>query len=63
MSLSISNNSVSSICGLLISKGLLKQESFDQANNSSSNSGKNIFAEFSVIFSSAANELTSLINL
>ena len=44
MALTISNNSVTSICGLLIAKGLLKQESLDQAKNSSSNSGKNIIS-------------------
>ena len=44
MVLTISNNSVASICGLLVSKGLLKQELFDQAKNSSSNSGKNIIS-------------------
>ena len=42
MALTISNNSVTSICGLLVAKGLLKQESFDQAKSSSANSGKNI---------------------
>ena len=31
MALTISNNSVTSICGLLLAKGLLNQESFDQA--------------------------------
>lgn len=42
MALTISNNSVTSICGLLVAKGLLKQESLDQAKSSSANSGKNI---------------------
>jgi type IV pilus assembly protein PilB len=42
MALTISNNSVTSICGLLVAKGLLKQESLDQAKSSSTNSGKNI---------------------
>ena len=42
MALTISNNSVTSICGLLVAKGLLNQESLDQAKSSSSNSGKNI---------------------
>jgi type IV pilus assembly protein PilB len=42
MVLTISNNSVTSICGLLVAKGLLKQESLDQAKSSSANSGKNI---------------------
>ena len=42
MALTISNNSVTSICGLLVAKGLLKQESLDHAKSSSSNSGKNI---------------------
>ena len=44
MALTISNNSVTSICGLLVAKGLLKQESLDQAKSSSSNSGKNIIS-------------------
>ena len=44
MALTISNNSVTSICGLLVAKGLLNQESFDQAKSSSSNSGKNIIS-------------------
>ena len=44
MPLTISNNSVASICGLLITKGLLKQKLFDQAKSSSSNSGKNIIS-------------------
>ena len=44
MPLTISNNSVASICGLLITKGLLKQELFDKAKSSSSNSGKNIIS-------------------
>ena len=42
MALTISNNSVTSICGLLVAKGLIKQESLDQAKSSSANSGKNI---------------------
>ena len=42
MALTISNNSVTSICGLLVAKGSLKQESLDQAKSSSANSGKNI---------------------
>ena len=42
MALTISNNSVTSICGLLVAKGLLNQESLDQAKSSSANSGKNI---------------------
>ena len=42
MALTISNNSVTSICGLLVAKGLLNQESLNQAKSSSSNSGKNI---------------------
>ena len=44
MALTISNNSVTSICGLLVAKGLLKQESLDHAKSSSSNSGKNIIS-------------------
>ena len=44
MVLTISNNSVTSICGLLVAKRLLKQESLDQAKSSSSNSGKNIIS-------------------
>ena len=42
MALTISNNSVTSICGLLVAKGLIKQESLDQAKSSSANSRKNI---------------------
>ena len=42
MALTISNNSVTSICGLLVAKGVIKQESLDQAKSSSANSGKNI---------------------
>ena len=44
MALTISNNSVTSICGLLVAKGLLKQESLDQAKSSSANTGKNIIS-------------------
>ena len=42
MSLTISNNSASSICDLLITKNIINQETFEQAKKSSANSGKNI---------------------
>ena len=40
--MTISNNSATSICDLLISKNIISQENFDQAKKSSANSGKNI---------------------
>ena len=42
MALTISNNSANSICGLLVTKGLIAQDIVDQAKKSSANSGKNI---------------------
>ncbi|PPR50906.1 MAG: putative type II secretion system protein HxcR [Alphaproteobacteria bacterium MarineAlpha5_Bin5] len=42
MSLTISNNSATSICDLLITKNIINQETFEQAKKSSANSGKNI---------------------
>jgi len=42
MSLTISNNSASSICDLLISKNIITRDAVDQAKKSSANSGKNI---------------------
>ena len=42
MSLTVSNNSASSICDLLIAKSIITKDAFEQAKKSSSNSGKNI---------------------